>query len=312
MTMLQEHMSERLAAKKPFLLLRSRIIRAIRDFFFAKGYLEIETPILIPAPAPELHIDAIQAGHLFLHTSPELCMKRLLAAGYERIFQICRCFREGERGSRHLPEFTLLEWYRAEADYRSLMDECEEMLLRLSSSLGLGETVRRQGKEIDLTPPWPRLKVKDAFRQYAGTALEDVLAAGSFDEIMVTRIEPCLGIPKPTFLCDYPSSLAALARTKEKEPESAERFELYVAGVELANAFSELTDVREQKRRFELERDTRQRQGKTVYPMPEKFLEALPSMPQSAGIALGVDRLVMLFCDQENIDRVVSFTPEEL
>jgi lysyl-tRNA synthetase class 2 len=312
MTMLQEHMPERLAAKKPFLLLRSRIIRAIRDFFFGKGYLEIETPILIPAPAPELHIDAIQTGHLFLHTSPELCMKRLLAAGYERIFQICRCFREGERGSRHLPEFTILEWYRAEADYRSLMDECEEMLLQLSSNLGLGETVPYKGKEIDLTPPWPRLKVKDAFRQYAGEALEDVLAAGSFDEIMVTRVEPCLGFPKPTFLCDYPSSLAALARTKEKEPESAERFELYIAGVELANAFSELTDVHEQKRRFELERDTRQRLGKKVYPMPERFLEALPSMPESAGIALGVDRLVMLFCDRKNIDRVVSFTPEEL
>jgi lysyl-tRNA synthetase class 2 len=303
---------ERLSAKKPLLLLRSRIIQALRDFFLARGYLETETPLLIPAPAPELHIDAIQAGHLFLHTSPELCMKRLLAAGYERIFQICRCFREGERGSSHLPEFTLLEWYRAGTDYQGLMDECEEMLLHLSTTLGFGETIRYQGKEINLSRPWPRLKVKDAFMQYACVALEDVLATGSFDETMVTQVEPCLGLPKPTFLCDYPSSLAALARTKQKEPESAERFELYIAGFELANAFSELTDVREQKRRFELEREGRQRLGKKIYPMPDKFLEALPFMPESAGIALGVDRLVMLFCDQKEIDRVVSFTPEEL
>jgi lysyl-tRNA synthetase class 2 len=232
---------ERLAAKKPLLLLRSRIIQATRDFFVSSGYLEIETPLLIPAPAPELHIDAIQAGSLFLHTSPELCMKRLLAAGYGKIFQICRCFREGERGSSHLPEFTLLEWYRAGTDYRGLMDECEEMLLHLSQTLGFGQTLSYQGKEIDLSRPWPRLKVRDALRRYAGLTLEDVLAAGSFDERMVTLVEPCLGLPKPTFLLDYPSSLAALARTKEKEPESAERFELYIAGVELANAFSELT-----------------------------------------------------------------------
>jgi lysyl-tRNA synthetase class 2 len=303
---------ERLAAKKPFLLLRARMIQAVRDFFHAKEYLEIETPLLIPAPAPELHIDAIQAGDLFLHTSPELCMKRLLAAGYERIFQICRCFREGERGSNHLPEFTLLEWYRAGTDYLGLMEECEEMLLHLSRALGFGETLRYQGEEIDLGRPWPRVTVRDALQRYADVALEDVLAAGSFDETMVTRVEPCLGTPKPTFLCDYPSSLAALARTKEKEPESAERFELYIAGVELANAFSELTDMREQKRRFEWERDGRKRLGKKTYPMPDKFLQALPSMPESAGIALGVDRMVMLFCDRKEIDQVVSFTPEEL
>jgi len=308
----REYTLERLATKKPFLLLRSRIISAVREFFFEKGYLEIETPILIPAPAPELHIDAIQAAGLFLHTSPELCMKRLLAAGYEKIFQICRCFREGERGSRHIPEFTLLEWYRAGAGYETLMDDCEEMLLHLSSTLGLGQTVLYQGKGIDLTPPWPRLKVKDAFRQYAGADLKDVLASGLFDEIMVTRVEPRLGFSKPTFLCDYPSSLAALARTKEKEPESAERFELYIAGVELANAFSELTDVQEQRRRFEAEREARRRLGKKIYPMPDRFLEALPSMPESAGIALGLDRLVMLFCDRKDIDSVVAFTPEEL
>jgi elongation factor P--(R)-beta-lysine ligase len=303
---------ERLAAKKPYLLLRSRILQAVRRFFLEKGYLEVETPLLIPAPAPELHIDAVQAGNSFLHPSPELCMKRLLASGYEKIFQICRCFREGERGANHLPEFSLLEWYRARADYRSLMIECEDLLPYLSMTLGRGETLYYQGREIDLRRPWRRISVRDAFHQYAGTALEDALCAGSFDEILVTRVEPHLGAPKPTFLYDYPSSLAALARTKPQEPRSAERFELYLAGLELANAFSELTDAVEQKNRFEQEREARKRLGKTIYPLPERFLEALCFMPESAGIALGFDRLVMIFADQKNIDPVVAFTPEEL
>jgi lysyl-tRNA synthetase class 2 len=292
--------------------LRSRIVQAIRKFFFARGYLEVETPLLIPSPAPELHIDAIQAEDLFLHTSPELCMKRLLAAGYEKIFQICRCFREGERGSIHLPEFTLLEWYRAETDYRGLMVECEELLLALSRELGYQEKIRYKGQEVDLRSPWPRLSVREAFRRHADMAVEEAVAEGSFDEIMVTRIEPHLGFPRPTFLCDYPASLAALARIKEKDPESAERFELYVAGVELANAFSELTDPQEQRRRFERDTADRRRLGKKIYPLPDKFLEALATMPPSAGIALGVDRLVMIFSDQKSIDSVVSFTPEEL
>jgi elongation factor P--(R)-beta-lysine ligase len=303
---------ERLAAKKPFLLLRSGIIQSIRSFFFTREYLEVETPLLIPAPAPELHIDAIQAGDLFLHTSPELCMKRLLAAGYEKIFQVCRCFREGERGSIHLPEFTLLEWYRSGTDYLGLMTECEELLLALSLELGCGEKIHYQGQEVDLRSPWPRLSVKEAFRRHADISVEEAVAAGSFDEIMVTRIEPHLGFPRPTFLCDYPASLAALARTKEKEPQSAERFELYVAGVELANAFSELTDPLEQKRRFEQDRLERRRMGKKIYPLADKFLQALATMPASAGIAMGVDRLVMIFSDQKSIDSVVSFTPEDL
>jgi lysyl-tRNA synthetase class 2 len=303
---------ERLAAKKPFLLLRSRIIQSIRSFFFARGYLEVETPLLIAAPAPELHIDAIQAGDLFLHTSPELCMKRLLAAGYEKIFQICRCFREGERGSIHLPEFTLLEWYRSGTDYRGLMEECEELLLSVSRKLGYREKIRYEGQEVDLRSPWPHLSVKEAFRRHADMDVEETIATGSFDEIMVTRIEPHLGFPRPTFLYDYPASLAALARTKEKEPETAERFELYVAGVELANAFSELTDPLEQKRRFERDTADRRRMGKKIYPLPDKFLEALATMPASAGIALGVDRLVMIFSGRKSIDAVVSFTPEDL
>jgi lysyl-tRNA synthetase class 2 len=192
------------------------------------------------------------------------------------------------------------------------MDECEELLLSLSLKLGYRDKIRYQGEEVDLRTPWIRLSVREAFHRYADTAMEEAVTAGSFDEIMVTRIEPHLGFAKPTFLYDYPASLAALARIKEKEPESAERFELYVAGLELANAFSELTDPEEQKRRFERDTADRRRLRKTTYPLPDKFLEALATMPASAGIALGVDRLVMIFADKKRIDAVVSFTPEDL
>jgi len=303
---------QRLAAKKSYLWLRARIIQAIRLFFIEKGYLEVETPHLIPAPAPELHIDAISASKAFLHTSPELCMKRLLSAGYPKLFQICRCFRQGERGENHLPEFTILEWYRAGIDYRELMDEVEEMILFVSHRLGFGESIDFQGHAVDLKSPWHSISVREAFQRYASMSMESSMESGRFDEAMVQEIEPNLGVPKPTFLYDYPASLAALARLKQDDPAHAERFELYMAGLEVANAFTELTDVREQRERFESERERRRQQGKTVYPLPEKFLRSLHHMPQSAGIALGVDRLVMLFAGQPCIDQVVSFTPEEL
>ena len=169
-----------------------------------------------------------------------------------------------------------------------------------------------QDKTLDLQRPWLRFTVQEAFEQYASTPLEQAMASGRFDETLVVEVEPHLGFPKPVFLYHYPSALAALARLSKDDPGVAERFELYLAGVELANAFSELTDPAEQRARFEMEMAKRKQQGKTVYPMPEKFLRALAFMPESAGIALGVDRLVMLLSHQKEIDRVVSFTPEEL
>jgi lysyl-tRNA synthetase class 2 len=288
------------------------MLQAIRRFFTQQGYLEVHTPYLIPAPAPEPHIDAIPAGAAYLHTSPELCMKRLLSAGYARIFQICPCFRQGERGVLHLPEFMLLEWYRAGVDYRDLMDECEEMILAVSKQLEMEEEIEYQNKRVILRRPWHRLSVAEAFNAYAGVPVEKALECGAFDQIMVEKIEPRLGTPKPTFLYDYPASLGALARLKKGNPDVAERFELYLGGLEIANAFSELKDPREQEARFHAEREKRRFLGKPVYPMPEKFLRDLERMPQSAGIALGVDRLVMFFADMARIDDVVSFTPEEL
>ena len=303
---------QRLASKKSHLQIRARAIQAIRLFFVERDYLEVDTPHLIATPAPEIHIEAVTAGGAFLHTSPELCMKRLLAAGYPRIFQICKCFRQGERGRTHLPEFTMLEWYRTGTDYSGLMDECEEMILYVSNKVGLGQEIRYQDNLIDLERPWERISVKEAFDRYASLSVEDAIRRDCFDQVMVEKIEPCLGKPKPTFLYDYPASLAALARIKAGNPRVAERFELYIAGIELANAFSELTDAREQELRFQKEKEKREQLGKAVYPLPEKFLQSLPSMPESAGIAFGVDRLVMLFCNQTTIDGVVAFTPEEL
>ncbi len=302
-----------MTARKPYLWLRSRIIQSIRRFFVEREYLEIETPYLIPAPAPELHIDAIPAGDLFLHTSPELCMKRLLAAGFPRIFQLGKCFRKGERGTSHLPEFTMIEWYRAGIDYRGLMEECEDLILSVSEALGLGKTVTFQGREVALKRPWPRLTVREAFERYASIPMEEALGSDRFDECLAFDIEPCLGASKPVFLCDYPAPLAALSRLKPEDSSVAERFELYLGrGLELANAFSELTDAEEQRRRFLRESQKRHALGKKPYPLSERFLEALPMMPAAAGIALGVDRLVMFFADTASIDDVVTFTPEEL
>jgi lysyl-tRNA synthetase class 2 len=303
---------ERLAAKAAKLWLRARLVQAIRDFFVNHGYLEIETPQLIPTPAPEIHIDAIKAGHAFLHTSPELCMKRLLSAGYPKIFQICKCFREGERGEKHLSEFTLLEWYCAGFDYESLMDECEEMVLSVSHDLGAGQSIVYDEHPIDLKRPWDRISVEEAFERYGSMSMNKALGGGCFDEVMVEEIEPHLGLFKPVFLYDYPARFAALAKIKDGDSNFAERFEIYMGGMELANAFTELTDAEEQEARFEKDRCERERLGKMVYPLPEKFLNSLSSMPRSAGIALGMDRLTMIFANATKIDDVVSFGPEEL
>ena len=297
---------------KQKLILRAEIIQAIRQFFIEADYLEVETPSRIPAPAPEAHIDAQESGSWFLHTSPELCMKRLLAAGYPRIFQICRCFRKQERGRKHLPEFTLLEWYTAAHTYLEMMTQCEKLVQSAARSIGINDHLHYGSRTISLKSPWKRMTVSEAFKRYSGISMEDALAGGCFDERMAFDIEPCLGTDRPVFLYDYPASCSALARLKPDHPDVAERFELYIASLELCNAFTELTDPEEQRRRFEAERDRRKQLGKTVYPLPENFLKSLGDMPASAGNALGVDRLVLLLTHAESIDDVVSFIPEEL
>ena len=294
------------------LFLRARIIHSIRSFFISRGYLEVETPVIIPAPAPEANIDAIKTEGGFLQTSPELCMKRLLSAGYEKIFQICKCFRNAERGRLHLPEFTMLEWYRAGADYFYLMDECRRMIKYVMDELGMGDIIEYQGCSINLSGEWERITVNDAFKKCTGTTPEKAIESGDYDEIMVSEIEPSLNNGRPVFLYNYPASQAALAKVREDDPEIAERFELYIGGLELANAFSELTDADEQEKRFVEESENRKNAGKTQYPFPEKFINDLEHMPASAGIAFGIDRLIMLLTNSAAIDDAVTFTPEKL
>jgi lysyl-tRNA synthetase class 2 len=298
--------------KKKNLWLRAQIIQAVRSFFIDNDYLEIETPIRIPAPAPEVHIEAEASGDWFLHTSPELCMKRLLAAGYPRIFQICRCFRQKERGRMHLPEMTMLEWYGAGNNYFDMMDQCEKMIRFAARRAGFEDYLVYQGKSIDLKAPWSRMSVTDAFDRFASVSMETAVLQDRFDEMMIIDIEPNIGHKKPLFLYDYPAVGASLARLKPENSSLAERFELYICGMELCNAFTELTDPVEQRIRFENEQKIRSESGKQVYPLPEKFLESLQLMPEASGVALGIDRLVMLFANTKSIDDVVAFTPEEL
>lgn len=301
-----------LAAKRRALFLRATLLAAIRKWFSAQDFLEVSTPVRLPAVAPEAHIDAEPSGGWFLQTSPELCMKRLLAAGYGRVFQICPCFRAGERGQKHLPEFSMLEWYRANADYSALERDLGSLLPFLARELCGASEISFKGEKIELGEGFEVLTVAEAFAKFTKKTPEEAIREGQFDELMAFEIEPGLGRGRPTILKDYPASLAALSRLGVANPSICERLELYVAGVELANGFSELCDSGEQRRRFERENALRLGQGKESYPLPEPFLKALPDMPPSAGIALGVDRLAMLFCDSDSIDEVVAFPPEEL
>jgi lysyl-tRNA synthetase class 2 len=296
-----------LARKLPHLTERARILQQVRAFFVGRGLLEVETPQRIPANAPEPYIDAVASGGWVLQTSPELAMKRLLAAGYPDLFQLCRVWRGGERGGRHLPEFSLLEWYRRDAGYTALMADCEALLADLVPSGQL----TWQGRPLELTPPWPRLSVAEAFRRHARCSVEEALASGCFDEVLALDVEPNLG-PAPLFLVDYPAPLAALARLKEGTAPVAERCELYLGGLELANGFAELTDPVEQRDRFTRDESARRAAGKPAHPLPEPYLAELAVLPPCAGMALGIDRLVMLLTDTAEIGEVVAFTPEQL
>jgi len=286
---------------------------AVRSFFDDRGFLEVETPLRIPANAPEEHINPFESEKWFLHTSPEMCMKRLLSRGYGNIYQICHCWRSSERGTRHLPEFTMLEWYRAKGDYHDLMRDCEELLKWLAkgdwteAGNELPNNIRAAFGNVA-----EQISVEEAFDRYASMGMQTAMHRGVFDEIMVTLIEPSLPRNRPVILKDYPAEMAALARLKQGDPTVAERFELYVNGLELANGFSELIDPTEQRERFMEANCRRSQAGVPTLPLPEPFLGDLATMQPAAGIALGVDRLVMLLCGAERIDEVVSFTPEEL
>ncbi len=331
---------EAYAARRPMLLQRQRVLATIRAFFSARGFVEVETPALQVSPGLEPHLQAFETDLVrpdgsrlrrYLHTSPEFACKKLLAAGEERLFTLARVFRNGEAAATHHPEFTLLEWYRAEPDMGLLYQDCEGLLRAAAEALGVTR-LHWRGEAVDPFQPFERLTVAEAFRRDAGIDLTSSLTdparpaaeplrwaarargirvaddddwADLVTKIMLERIEPNLGRGRPTFLCDYPISLAALARPKADRPDLAARFEIYVAGLELANAFGELTDPVEQRRRFEADMGLKERLYGLRYPIDEDFLAALAQMPPACGIALGVDRLVMLLTGADRIDQVL-------
>ena len=251
------------------LRLRADLKRRMRRYFDEHGFLEVETPVRITAPAPEEYIDCIPADGKFLRPSPELEMKLLLAAGYEKIYQFGPCFRADEHGWKHRDEFTMLEYYMTGCDYDVLRDFTAGLLREAVTGANGGDpVVRFRGEALDFAAEPEIITVEEAFRRYAGTTMTEADRSDRFDELMVTRIEPCLGRGRLTFLTDYPAARASLARLKPGRHEVAERWELYLAGVELANAYSELTDGAEQLARFAAARDFRRKRGATVYPPP--------------------------------------------
>jgi lysyl-tRNA synthetase class 2 len=330
------------ADRRPFLEARGRIVARLRDFFRARDFIEVETAILQVSPGNEAHLHALSTGVVgpggerapfYLRTSPEFACKKLLAAGERRLFDFARVFRNRERGALHHPEFTMLEWYRAEEPYEALTVDCAA-LLAAAAEAAQARQFSFRGRSADPFAPPDRLTVAEAFERFAGIDLLATLPEGEadraglaaqawaadirladddtwadiFSRVLVERIEPRLGLGRPTILSEYPVVEAALARPKASDPRVAERFELYVCGVELANAFGELTDPAEQRRRFESEMTEKERVHGERYPVDEDFLAALALMPQASGCALGLDRLVMLATGASRIEQVL-WTP---
>jgi lysyl-tRNA synthetase class 2 len=298
---------------------RSRVLGVIRHFFEARDFLEVQTPIAVPSPGLDLHLDAFEVtggdrgAPRWLITSPEYQMKRLLADGWERIYQTTPCFRRGEVGSRHNPEFSMLEWYRRGADVAEVIADTEQLIASVT-----GGTVALGDRQIDVRPPFERVSVCSAFERFAGWSEGETLSAAAHDEeryfrALVETVEPALErLGRAVVLDDFPASQASLARTKPGDPRFAERFEVYVAGVELCNGFGELVDPVEQRRRLERDQEARRARGLPVYPLDERFLEALARVPPSAGNALGVDRLAALACGTTDIRDVLAFAADEL
>jgi len=331
------------AARRPYLLARGRIAAAVRAWFAARDFLEVETAALQVSPGNETHLhafatDLIGPGNerhpLYLRTSPEFACKKLLAAGETRIFEFARVFRNRERGALHHPEFTMLEWYRANEPYETLMDDCAALIAEAARAAGAKAFTFRD-KTIDPFAAPERVTVAEAFERHAGVDLLATVADGQgdgkklataaaakagvataaddtwgdiFSRILAERVEPQLGVGRATLLYEYPLPLAALARAKPGSDKVVERFELYACGVELANAFGELTDAAEQRARFEIAMAEKQRIHGERYPVDEDFLAALATMPPASGVALGFDRLVMLATGASRIEQVI-WTP---
>jgi elongation factor P--(R)-beta-lysine ligase len=330
--------AERHRDRRPFLRARSAIMRSLRTWFEGEGFIEVETGVLQVSPGNETHLHAPavdltapdgERSRQYLRTSPEFACKKLLAAGEQKIVEFARVFRDRERGALHLTEFTMLEWYRANVTYEAIMADCVVVIAHAAQATGIG-TFSFRGKTADPFAEPELLTVADAFRRFAHVDLldtvkieepnRDALATAAaklvcvapddtwsdiFSKILVEHVEPNLGHGRLTILYEYPTPEAALARVKEADPRVAERFEIYACGVELANGFGELIDAHEQRRRFMAAMDEKQRRYGNRYPIDEEFLAAMSDMPPASGVALGLDRLVMLASGATRVDQVI-------
>ncbi len=323
---------------------REKVIKVIRSFFDKQKFHEVETPILIGNPPAESYLDLFQTTLLdrnrnvtpaYLSTSPEVALKKLLVGGIGNCYSITKSFRNTEMQSNtHNPEFTILEWYRTQVPYTQIMDDCETILLHINTMLGHKNILTYQGKSFDLSKRWKRISVKDAFLKWANVdlleffdmkkAIEICTKKGYavaqqntweelYNQIYLNEIEPHLGVDTPTIIYEFPGSRAALARKKESDQRFAERFEFYIAGLELGDCYGELTNWKEQEKRFNTELAEVKRLGKTTYDYDHDFIDALKEgMPESSGIAVGIDRLVMLFANVTNIADTMFFPLEDL
>lgn len=314
---------------------RAKVLSAVREFFAAREVMEVDTPIAVRTPGLEVHLRAVSGAGGYLITSPEYQMKRLLCAGFERIYTVCKCFRDDESGPHHTRELTMLEWYRAWSGIDAIIADTEALVAFVAERLTGKPVIHRNGRDLDVRPPWPRLTVAEVMHEHAKVALRgdesapelaeklasagiDTGSAETFDDLFaiafVSRVEPALAaMDRPAFVTDWPIKLAALARARPDNPAIAERVEAYAGGLELANGFGELCDPVIQRRRLADDQRMRRDRGLEVYDLDDKFLAALEEgMPPAAGIALGIDRLVMLCADIADIADTLTFTAAEL
>ncbi len=277
---------------------RAKIISAVRSFFESENFIEVETPLKTNAPLPEQNIDAVKCGDFFLATSPEPYMKRLVAGGFDKIFQITKCFREGEKGKKHNVEFTMLEWYRKNADYFNLIDDAKELLNYVCDKI----------KADRIFSNWEIVSLDDIWKNITGRKLDNVPDAFDFDRTMVEKIEPQLIKKHPIVITDFPAAFSPMCKPKNDNPYRAERLEIYFKNIELGNGCTEQIDKKIQIKRLGDEQNERKKMGKDVYPWPAEFVDSLDYMPPAAGMAIGIDRLVMILCGIKNIEDVITFT----
>lgn len=327
---------------KKRLISAGKITDLVRIFFKNQGFFEAQTPALVAAAGQEPYLSPFSFDFFdekdkkyqgFLITSPEYSLKKLLAGGFDKVFELAKVFRQNESfGGTHNPEFTMLEWYRQNADYRQIMEDTEELLYFLAQKIKSSLKISYQGQAIDLTPPWPRLAIKDLFLKYAGVDLNKAKTLNDFKKqvknknyvkfddwndifylIFLNEIEPNLPKDKPVFVCDYPLPQASLSKKKSPDSFYAERFEIFIAGMELGNAFSELVDAKEQSARFKEEHALRQKLKKDNIPIDKDLLLALElGVLPSGGIAIGLERLQMILLDVKDINDLLAFPAKDL